>query len=863
MHEVIGHASGKVADHLKGNPQALIKEQFSALEEARADLVALYFLPDPKLAELGLVSAADQPEIVQAEYEAYARNALVQLRRVREGTQIEEDHMRNRQMIVRWLMDNTKAIVTRQREGKTFYTMVDARAFTEGVGRLLAEVQRIKGEGDYAAAKKLFETYGVHFDPQAARRGRGARRQAEPAVVQRVRHAEARGGHRPGRRRHRRQDLLPARSDDADARVFRCARRSQRTRDAVTMFDRMRGAAFVADPVTCSALAGLPAVAGLRRRSTGVIERASASARTADRRGCPRSKAADLARLTTALRDPSPATQRQAVRALGRLERPDLVETIAPMFRDADPGVRAAAATAIAQSLMGLTAPGSSGYSRVRGLGDADRPGGRREGPGGLGSDADRARPPAFRSGDGHRGRRTALDVHGSRRHTPDRSIVRAGCGPRPRVAVSPAPAHRADVGRNGRRPARGCCGAAQRTRPARRGDLPSRRSRVPNGSTRATIGRALNDADDQVRRLAAVAAGAVETLDGRADLLRRALDDGRPWCVMRRCAPGADGSRRPTAARFATPSPMRMPTSRWRLWICWARRVQILRLRSGCWPNGRTTRNWHHAAHAVVSLARISKDDALPRLERFATHPTWQVRMYAARAAGRSARSTTLRRLAGDDADNVREAALAELRTASGHDADTMYVAALARPTTSSFRPRPTRSKNRRSGQDATAALSHHSHRLTAQASTRLAGSAHGHRQASRGAGVGHRCSGAPRMRRTTSIRTSPRNARPVLSGWTGQTRTARPSAPKGRRRAGHEPRALRHGRERGANQPCAAPGHLNCASFADEAPMTVDRFVRLARAGYYNGLTFHRVVPNFVIQGGSPGANEYMGDA
>lgn len=74
--------------------------------------------------------------------------------------------MRNRQMVVRWLMDNTKAIVTRQREGETFYTMVDARAFTEGVGRLLAEVQRIKGEGDYAAAKTLFEKYGVHFDPK-------------------------------------------------------------------------------------------------------------------------------------------------------------------------------------------------------------------------------------------------------------------------------------------------------------------------------------------------------------------------------------------------------------------------------------------------------------------------------------------------------------------------------------------------------------------------------------------------------------------------------------------------------------------------------------------------------------------------
>ena len=105
-------------------PTAL-KEQYSALEEARADLVALYFLPNPKLAELGLVTAADQAEIVRAEYEGYTRNALVQLRRVREGTQIEEDHMRNRQMVVRWLMSNTKAIDVRERDGKTFYVMVD------------------------------------------------------------------------------------------------------------------------------------------------------------------------------------------------------------------------------------------------------------------------------------------------------------------------------------------------------------------------------------------------------------------------------------------------------------------------------------------------------------------------------------------------------------------------------------------------------------------------------------------------------------------------------------------------------------------------------------------------------------------
>jgi dipeptidyl-peptidase III len=164
MHEVIGHASGKVAERLSGNPATILKEQYSALEEARADLVALYFLPDQKLVEIGLLSTADHDEIVRAEYEAYTRNALVQLRRVRHGTQIEEDHMRNRQMVVRWLMANTKAIEERTREGKTYYVLTDPNAFREGAGRLLAEVQRIKAEGDYTAAKQLFEQFGVHFD---------------------------------------------------------------------------------------------------------------------------------------------------------------------------------------------------------------------------------------------------------------------------------------------------------------------------------------------------------------------------------------------------------------------------------------------------------------------------------------------------------------------------------------------------------------------------------------------------------------------------------------------------------------------------------------------------------------------------
>ena len=166
IHEVLGHGSGRMADHITVTPQDLLKEQYSALEETRADLVALFFVADPHLAALGLVPADEQQAVVQTEYEAYARNALVQLRRVRIGAQLEEDHMRNRQAIVHWLLANTRAIDVRRREEKTFFVVVDSDAFRDGVAKLLAEVQRIKSEGDYAAAKELFETYGVHFDPE-------------------------------------------------------------------------------------------------------------------------------------------------------------------------------------------------------------------------------------------------------------------------------------------------------------------------------------------------------------------------------------------------------------------------------------------------------------------------------------------------------------------------------------------------------------------------------------------------------------------------------------------------------------------------------------------------------------------------
>jgi dipeptidyl-peptidase-3 len=120
MHEVIGHASGRQAAGFKGTPQGAIKEQFSALEEARADLVGLYFLLTRSSSRWASPLRPTRTASSVPSTKSYTRNALTQLRRIREGTQIEEDHMRNRQMIVRWLMANTKPIESRTRDGKSY-----------------------------------------------------------------------------------------------------------------------------------------------------------------------------------------------------------------------------------------------------------------------------------------------------------------------------------------------------------------------------------------------------------------------------------------------------------------------------------------------------------------------------------------------------------------------------------------------------------------------------------------------------------------------------------------------------------------------------------------------------------------------
>ena len=164
MHEVIGHASGQINPGI-GDPANTLKQYASTMEEGRADLVALYYLMDPKLVEIGVMPSLD---VGKAQYDYYIRNGIMtQLYRIKPGEQIEEAHMQNRQWIARWVYEQGKAdnvIEFKQRDGKTYVTIHDYDKLRTLFGQLLRETQRIKSEGDYAAAAKLVETYGVKVD---------------------------------------------------------------------------------------------------------------------------------------------------------------------------------------------------------------------------------------------------------------------------------------------------------------------------------------------------------------------------------------------------------------------------------------------------------------------------------------------------------------------------------------------------------------------------------------------------------------------------------------------------------------------------------------------------------------------------
>ncbi len=163
LHECLGHASGRL---LPGVDPDALKAHGSALEEARADLFALYYLADPKLIELGLL---DSPDAYKAQYYHYMLNGLMtQLMRIEPGKDVEEAHMRNRKLIAEWALEKgapDKVVELVKKNGKTFVHINDYEALRRLFGQLLGEIQRVRSEGDYEAGRDLIETYAVKVDP--------------------------------------------------------------------------------------------------------------------------------------------------------------------------------------------------------------------------------------------------------------------------------------------------------------------------------------------------------------------------------------------------------------------------------------------------------------------------------------------------------------------------------------------------------------------------------------------------------------------------------------------------------------------------------------------------------------------------
>lgn len=388
------------------------------------------------------------------------------------------------------------------------------------------------------------------------------------------------------------------------------------------------------------------------------------------------------------------------------------------------------------------------------------------------------------------------------------------------------------------------------------------------NGTDERAIVVGLADEDPQVRRLAAQAAGLTPALARRDALVARGLQDAAPMVRLEALrAYGRELQGRlgcgPVIQAIADPDSH-------------VSLAAIDQLASGCAEAAaaidalvREVRGfavaaagpdrWHAPAHAIMSLARLSRETAAAAIPTFAAHATWQVRMYAARVAAALEEATTLERLAGDRHPNVREAAVTGLIKLKGHEADGIYLFALGSPDDQLARTVARTLHGSPARGDAAAALLAALARITAE-----------RRDTSRD----------PRMAILGTLRElgaasdaaalepylkdfDPRvaaEAASVLTAWTGRehraetTRRAPPPAPLWREIVKLEGARARVLMTRG--------GAFEMALYPSEAPATVDRFVRLARRGYYDGLTFHRVVPNFVIQGGSPGANEYMGD-
>ena len=590
---------------------------------------------------------------------------------------------------------------------------------------------------------------------------------------------------------------------------------------------------------------------------------------------------ADLERLIDGLEHPSERIQRQAVRAIGRLERPGLHFLIQPLMRAPSPDVRAEAVTAFAQAALGIARPQAGTQQPVDVATFSEALLGRldvEEHPDVVGVMCEAL---------GHLPYRSAAQVS-----EVEAAIVETAAAP-PEVGAASVvlgaakglesllrlqaplsePSERTvtllrswvgnPVRDDGRDPARldgFMADAAPRIR-----RLAFAALGVSRRLDRQSLEAALADEDPQVRRLGVVGLGSpdVDDVDDVDELLDRAGHDAD--AIVRVAAVRVHGSRGGPDACAALLRATDDESTHValeaidRLSACGReatpRLIALVTALPGAdQPDG----VWQRPAHAVAALARVAPDAAREHLEAFVSHPAWGVRAYSARAAAALGDRTTLEGLARDPDANVRQAGLRGLIDVAGHEADELYLEALGSDDYQVVRLAAL-ALDGTERTDVVPALLSALDRLTAQRrdTSRDPRVAIIDRLAQLGS-----AEHADRLRpyvRDFDLQVAGRVAS-ILRNWTGAveqpapTPLAAPAVP--------DPAELSDLANARARLTMARGGTFEFRLLVDEAPVTVARFARLARDGYYDGLTFHRVVPNFVIQGGSPGANEFMGD-
>ncbi len=616
--------------------------------------------------------------------------------------------------------------------------------------------------------------------------------------------------------------------------------------------------------VTTISAAGQGSGPGRLITRVAIVQAEEARAATADQ----------LRVLTSAAASAPPALQVLAIRALGRLERPDLTATLVPLLDASSTAARVEAAWALAQSVgadgAAQRAARDALMRRLLGERNAEVRGAIAESIGRMPIDSPATATETEQAltdvaSRGEVTRRMETSAAGGR-------IIGLTLTPKREVVV-PTPA---------------LVGALRGLESFARGRARAGQSLMPET---VDILKALVLAGPRsaprVRALALLCLLPVNAAD--ADLAARALDD--PDMQVRRLAVSASGAALPTILRA-----MKDPAwlVRYEALLRYGRRFQAS---EGCEPilqaigptvdhqsllaidllagpcraedkavetlldlaAGEGEGDWHRPAHAIVALAKAAPERVRPMIARFVTAAEWQSRMYVARAAGSLGDAKLLRRLAGDGNDNVREAAVASLSTVAGHDADGVYIAALE---ATDFQLIMTAARAL-AGSSATAAavpvLLAALSRLTALDSDVSRDPRVALLERLQELGSPDQAGQLKAYLTDTDPRVAALVSR-ILTTWTGSAvpatprpRTA-PTVPLSDADLDRLARSVVRVTMSGGRQ-------FEVRLLADLAPVSSVRFASLVGQGYYNGLTFHRVIPNFLVQGGSPGANEFSG--